>query len=103
MTSKFQLSTLESKCSNILFRSFKFELWADKVQLLQGQDLLSAVSSYIELCFVFQLEYPKPCQTVSNLVQLKICGYGDPEKGTLTKMRKDSALRKKQKYERHFM
>ena len=87
----------------MIFRSFQFELWADRVQLLQGQDLLSAVSSYIELCFVFQLEYPKHCQTTSNLIQLKICGYGNPEKGTLTTMRKDSAMKKINKYERHFL
>lgn len=86
----------------MIFRSFQFELWADKVPLLSGQDLLSAFSSYVECAFVFQLEYPKPCQTVSNLVQLKLCGYGDPEKGTLTSMRKDSALKKVNKYDRHF-
>ena len=46
------------------------------VQLFHGQDLLSAVASYIEVCFVFQ-EYSKPWQTVFNLVQLKICGNID--------------------------
>ena len=38
-----------------MFRSFLFEIWADKVLLLDGQDLMSAMASYFELCFVFQL------------------------------------------------
>ena len=99
-----------------MFRSFLFEIWADKVKLLNGQDLMSTIASYFELCFVFQLgrlvfsflgktkvlilfqlEYPKQSQTVLNILQRKAARYGD-DKGTLTAMRKDTATNKIAKY-----
>jgi len=92
-----------------------FEIWADKLKLLDGQDLMSAMASYFELCFVFQLgrlgfnflcnknklipltEYPKQSQTVLNILQRKAARYGD-DKGTLTAMRRDTAMNKIAKY-----
>ena len=78
-------------------RSFLFEIWADRHKLLGGQDLMSAMASYFELCFVFQLEYPRQSQTVINILQHKAARYGD-DKGTLTHMRKDTAMNRMAKY-----
>ena len=74
-----------------------FEIWADRQKLLNGQDLMSALASYFELCFVFQLEYPRECQTVVNILQHKAARYGD-DKGSLTNMRRESAMNKMAKY-----
>ena len=67
-----------------MFSAWMFELWADKVKILEPQDLLSALSSFYELAFCFQLQYAKEAQTVCNIIQLRICKYGDPDTGTLT-------------------
>ena len=42
-------------------------------------------------------EYPQQAQTVVNIIQRRIAHYGD-DSGTLTKMRKDTALNKLTKY-----
>ena len=78
-------------------RSLLFEIWVDREKLLDGQDFMSAMASYFELCFVFQLEYPKQSQTVINILQHRAARYGD-DKGSLTHMRKDSAMNKLAKY-----
>ena len=77
---------------------WSFELWADKVKLLDGQDFLSALSSYYETAFCFQLKYPKECQTVANLMQLRVAKYGDPSDGSLTNQRKDTAMNQVMRY-----
>ena len=73
------------------YRSFEFELWADRTKLISGLNLISAFASYYELCFVFQLKYPSQCQTVSLLMQLHVLKYGDQDSGTLAVMRKNAA------------
>ena len=41
------------------FRSFVFELWADKAKLLGNMTLSAAITAFLQLCFVFNLTYPK--------------------------------------------
>lgn len=36
-----------------------FELFADKSKLLGNLDLPTAITAFLELCFVFNLRYPK--------------------------------------------
>ena len=81
-----------------IFRLWLFELWADKVKLLDGQDLLSALSSYYETAFCFQLKYPKEAQTVAHIIQFRVAKYGDPTDGSLTNQRKDTAMNQITKY-----
>ena len=68
------------------------------MKLLEGQSLQSAFSSYFEAAFSVQLKYPKECQTVSNIMQLRVAKYGDATDGTLTNQRKDTALNQVIKY-----
>ena len=81
-----------------MFSAWMFELWADRVKILEPQDLLSALSSFYELAFCFQLQYAKEAQTVCNIIQLRICKYGDPDTGTLTTQKKETALNQIVKY-----
>ena len=83
---------------NYSFRTFQFELWADRGRIMGGQDFISTLASYFELCFVFQLKYPSQCQAVCQIIQLRMLRYGDPESGTLTTMRKKQAQNKLQGY-----
>ena len=82
----------------LLYRSFKCEVWADRSKVLDGQSLFAALSSLFELAFCFQLEYPETSQTTWNIMQLYVMKYGDPDTGTLTKYRKDTARHKVQNY-----
>ena len=74
-----------------------YELWADESKVLSCQALYGAVASYYELCFTFQLKYPKECQLVSMIVQSRICKYGDTN-GSLTQMKNASAQNKLARY-----
>ena len=38
---------------------FVFELWVDYQKLLGNLNFVTAISSFVHLCFVFGLEYPK--------------------------------------------
>lgn len=88
----------------ISFRSLEFELWADNVRLLKGQDIYSAIASYFELVYVFQLHYPKECQTVSNILQEYVAKYGSVESGVnLTKSKTSTVVNKLEKYSRIVM
>ena len=65
------LTLFEIKCISIyFFPGILRSSYADRVKLLEAQDISSAFASYYELAFVFQLEYPKECQTVSQVSQL---------------------------------
>ena len=45
--------------SNIVYPSvFVMELWADKSKLIGNLDLPTAITAFIQLCFVFNLRYP---------------------------------------------
>ena len=94
----FHLNYDEINLHYYIFRLWLFELWADKVKLLDGQDLLSALSSYYETAFCFQLKYPKEAQTVANIIQIRVAKYGDPTDGSLTNQRKDTAMNQITKY-----
>ena len=87
---------------NLFFsRNITFELWADRVKLLEAQDIFSAFASYYELAFVFQLEYPKECQTISQVIQEKVARYGSVESGVnMTKSRTKTVTNKLEKYNR---
>ena len=67
--------------------------------MLDGQDLYHAMGSYYELAFVFQLKYSKKCQTLAQIIQLKVLEYGDQELGSLTGQKKDQSLMKVKKFE----
>ena len=56
------------------------------------------LSSFYELAFSFQLQYAKEAQTVCQIIQLRICKYGDPDTGTLTTQKKDTAFNQIVKY-----
>ena len=86
------------------FRLLEFELWADNVKLLESQDIWSAIASYFELVYVFQLHYPKECQTVSNILQEYVGKYGSVESGVnLTNSKKSTIVNKLEKYSRTVM
>ena len=53
--------------------------------------------SYFELCFAFQLHYSSGAQITAELIQKRIAKYGD-DTGTLTNMRRTTAISKIQKY-----
>ena len=77
------------------------ELWADNVKLLEAQDLFSALASYYELAFVFQLHYPKECQTVAQIIQEKVAKYGCVESGVnMSKSKMKTVANKMEKYNR---
>ena len=59
----------------------------------------SALASYFELAFTFQLEYPVESAVTINLVQLKIVNYGNVDKGSLTKMAKTTVGNKIKRYD----
>ena len=69
------------------------------MKLLDGQDLYHALASYYELAFVFQLKYSKKCQTLAQIIQLKVLKYGDQELGSLTGQKKDQSLMKVRKFD----
>ena len=81
----------------VICRSFSFELWADRVCLLECQKLYDTLASCFELCFSFQLKYPKECHTVAQIIQTRVCKYGD-DSGTLTQMKRNVANDKLLKY-----
>ena len=79
-------------------------MWADNVKLLESQDIWSAIASYFELVYVFQLHYPKECQTVSNILQEYVAKYGSVESGVnLTNSKKSTIVNKLEKYSRTVM
>ena len=73
-------------------------MWCDRVKLLDHQDLLSALASFYHLAFSFQLKYGKEAQTTCNILQLRVAKYGDPDEGTLTNQKKDTAFNQIVKY-----
>ena len=81
----------------VIFRSFLYELWADRVRVLECQQLYETLASYYQLCFSFQLKYPKECHTVAHIIQTRICKYGD-DSGSLTQMKRNTANDKLLKY-----
>ena len=82
----------------IIYSAWKCELWCEKVKLLDPQDLLSALSSFFELAFSFQLKYPKEAQRTFNILQLRVAKYGDPDVGTLSIQKKEQAFNALVKY-----
>ena len=40
-------------------RVFIFELYAEKVKLMGNLDIVSAISAFFHLCFIFNMKYPK--------------------------------------------
>ena len=40
-------------------------------------DLVSALAAFYHLSFCFDLKYPKEGQTVADLLQRRVCKYGD--------------------------
>ena len=74
-----------------------FELWADNQRIFEGQNLFKALTSYMELAFVFNLSYAKESQLTVHILQSKVAKYGD-NSGTLTPMRKGTAEKKLSKY-----
>ena len=61
-----------------IFRSFRFELWGDKVKLLDPQNLFEAFESFFELCFAFQLHYPagRVCDVIFGNVDVDLSKSG---------------------------
>jgi len=78
-------------------RIWIFEVWVDKMKLLENLTLAQAIASFLHLSFTFNLQYPKESQTVADLWQRKFAKYGDAS-GTRTHSKKDSALAKINKY-----
>ena len=50
---------------------------AEREKLLGNLDLFSAIASLLHLCFVVNLQYPKECQTMCDILQRKVAEYGD--------------------------
>ena len=69
------------------------------MKLLEGKELYHALASYYNLVFVFQLKYSKKCQTLAQIIQLKVLKYGDQELGSLTGQKKDQSLMKVRKFD----
>ena len=69
-----------------------FEVWVERQKLLSNLNLASAISSFLHLCFCFDLKYPKVIclefyldkkvflkggETVADLFQRAFAKYGD--------------------------
>ena len=72
-----------------------FELWVDSKKLLGNMDLVTAVASFLHICFVFDLSYPKvidkillfittfflqinqESETLGDILQRRVAKYGD--------------------------
>ena len=50
-------------------KSLIFELWAEGLQLLFKMDFVTAIASFLHLCFALNLQYPNGEQTVADLLQ----------------------------------
>ena len=48
-----------SHFSVYFFRDYVFELWVEEQKVLGNMSLTSAISSFLHLCFSFDLKYPK--------------------------------------------
>ena len=46
-------------CIPIISGSFVFELWVDEHKLIGNMDLVSSVTAFLQLAFLFDLKYPK--------------------------------------------
>ena len=82
------------------FRNLLFELWADKKEILPGQELMSALESFFQLCFSFQLKYPTEVSALDHILQTRVAKYGDenPEGGRLTVLRREPLMNRLAKY-----
>lgn len=60
-------------------------------------DLSAAITAFLQVCFVFNLNYPKECQTLADILQRRVAKYGD-ETGTRTSGAKKTASNKLTKY-----
>jgi len=52
------------------------EVWVEDTKLLGNLSLSTAISSYLHLCFSFDLKYPKGGETMSDLLQHGFARYG---------------------------
>ena len=58
-------------------RTFVFEVHVEKEKLLGNLDLVTCIATIIHLVFIIDLEYPKECKTVWDILQRRVAKYGD--------------------------
>ena len=58
-------------------KSFIFEFWVEGTELMGKMDMGTAIASFLHLCFILNLQYPKGGQTVADLLQRGVAEYGD--------------------------
>ena len=54
-----------------------FELHMERIKLLGNLDIVSAIAAFFHLCFIMDLKYPKQSETLADLLQRRVCKYGD--------------------------
>ena len=54
-----------------------FELYVERSKLLGNMNFVTAIAAFFHLCFIMDLKYPKQSQTLADLLQRRVCKYGD--------------------------
>eukprot|EP00092_Neocalanus_flemingeri_P087963 GFUD01111089.1.p1 GENE.GFUD01111089.1~~GFUD01111089.1.p1 ORF type:complete len:578 (+),score=143.83 GFUD01111089.1:34-1767(+) len=76
---------------------FVFEVWVESHKILGNLNISTAISSFLHLCFVFHLKYPKEGETTADLLQRGFAKYGDST-GTRTWKKAATAAKKLEVY-----
>ena len=54
-----------------------FELYVERSKLLGNMNFVTAIAAFFHLYFIMDLKYPKQSQTLADLLQRRVCKYGD--------------------------
>ena len=49
----------------------------ERSKLLGNMNFVTAIAAFFHLSFIMDLKYPKQSQTLADLLQRRVCKYGD--------------------------